>query len=59
VYIALVGSKHKNKLLFQNLAEDIIEVQTLVGIILLGRDFNARITALPNTIDTSDVYELL
>ncbi len=59
VCTALVGSKHKNKLLFQNLAEDIIEVQTLMGIILLGRDFNARITALPDTIDTTDVYELL
>jgi hypothetical protein len=29
VYAALVGSKHENKSLFQNLAVDIVEVQTL------------------------------
>jgi hypothetical protein len=38
---------------------DIIEVQTLGGIVLLGRDFNARTTALPDTLDTSDLCELL
>jgi endonuclease/exonuclease/phosphatase (EEP) superfamily protein YafD len=45
--------------LFQNLATDIAKVQTLGGIVILGGDFNARITALPDTIDTTDVYELL
>jgi hypothetical protein len=59
VYIALIGSKHESKSLFQNLATDIIEVQTLRGIILLGGDFNARTVALPDTIDTSDLCELL
>jgi hypothetical protein len=29
------------------------------GIVLLGGDFNARIAALPNTLDTSDLCELL
>jgi len=38
---------------------DIVEIQTLEGIILLGGDFNARTTALPNTINTSDLCELL
>jgi UDP-N-acetylmuramoylalanine-D-glutamate ligase len=41
VYVVLVGSKHKNESLFQNLVANIIEVQTLRGIILLGGDFNA------------------
>ncbi len=59
VYIALVGSKHESKFLFQNLAVDIAEVQTLGGIVLLGGDFNARTTTLPNTIDTNNFYELL
>jgi hypothetical protein len=45
--------------MFQNLVADIVEVQTLRGIILLGRDFNVRTTALPDTIDTSDLCELL
>jgi hypothetical protein len=35
------------------------EVQTLRGIILLGTDFNSRIVALSNTIDTNDLCELL
>jgi endonuclease/exonuclease/phosphatase (EEP) superfamily protein YafD len=38
---------------------DIIEVQTLGGIVLLGGDFNARTTTLPDTLDTSDLCELL
>jgi hypothetical protein len=38
---------------------EIVEVQTLGGIILLGRDFNARITTLPDTIDINDLFELL
>jgi hypothetical protein len=59
VYAALVGSKHKNESLFQNLAIDIVEVQTLGGIILLGGNFNAHIAMLPNTIDNSDLCELL
>jgi hypothetical protein len=45
--------------LLQNLATDIVEVQTLRGIVLLGGDFNVHIIALPNTIDTSDLCELL
>ncbi len=59
VYVALVGSKHESESLFQNLAVDIIKVQTLEGIVLLGGDCNVRIAALPNTIDTSDLCELL
>jgi hypothetical protein len=43
----------------QNLVVDIVEVQTLGGILLLGGDFNMRIVVLPNTIDTSDLCELL
>jgi endonuclease/exonuclease/phosphatase (EEP) superfamily protein YafD len=58
VYVALIGSKHGNKSLFQNLATDIAEVQTLGGIVLLGGDFNARTATLLNTIDTSDLCEL-
>ncbi len=38
VYVAIVGSKHKSESLFQNLAIDIVEVQTIGGIILLGGD---------------------
>jgi hypothetical protein len=59
VYIAPIGSKHENKSLFQNLAADIAEVQTLGGIILLGGDFNSRSVGLPYTIDNSDLCELL
>jgi hypothetical protein len=59
VYIAPIESKHENESLFQNLATDIVEVQTLGCIVLLGGDFNARITTLPNTIDISDLCELL
>jgi hypothetical protein len=33
VYVAFVGFKHKSESLFQNLATDIIKVQTLGGII--------------------------
>jgi hypothetical protein len=59
VYTALIGSKHENESLFQNLAVDIPEVQTLRGIVLLGGDFNARTTMLPDTINTNDLCELL
>jgi hypothetical protein len=59
VYVARVGSKHKSKSLFQKLAKNIVEVQTLGGIILLGGDFNARIATLLDTIDTSNLCELL
>jgi hypothetical protein len=52
VYVAPIGSKHKNESLFQNLVTNIDEVQTLGGIILLGGDFNAHIATLPDTIDT-------
>jgi sulfur relay (sulfurtransferase) DsrF/TusC family protein len=59
VYAAPIGSKHKNESLFQNLAIDISEVQTLRGIILLGGDFNVHNVTLPDTIDTNDLCELL
>ncbi len=59
VYTAPVGSKHENEPLFQNLAADIVEVQTLGGIVLLGGDINAHIAALPNTININDLCELL
>jgi hypothetical protein len=59
VYVAPTGSKHENESLFQNLATDIVEVQTLEGIVLLGGDFNACSTALLDTIDTNDPCELL
>jgi hypothetical protein len=59
VYVAYIGSKHKSESLFQNLATDIVEVQTLWGIVLLGGDFNACTTALLDTIDISDLCEML
>jgi hypothetical protein len=59
VYATPVGSKHESESLFQNLAVDIVEVQTLRGIILLGGDFNARTTTLLDTINTNDLCELL
>ncbi len=59
VYVALVGSKHESESLFQNLVVDIAEVQTLRGIILLGRDFNARTTTLLDTIDISNLCKLI
>ncbi len=59
VYVAPIGSKHENEFVFQNLVADIVEVQTLGGVVLLGGDFNARTTTLPDTLDTSDLYELL
>ncbi len=36
VYVALVGSKHESESLLQNLTIDIVEVQILGGIVLLG-----------------------
>jgi hypothetical protein len=59
VYVALIGSEDENKSLFQNLATDIVEVQTLGGIILLGGDFNVRTATLLDTMDTNDLCELL
>jgi hypothetical protein len=59
VYVAPIGSKHENKSLFQNLTSNIVEVQILGGIVLFGRDCNAHTATLPNTIDTSDLCELL
>jgi hypothetical protein len=59
VYAAPLGSKHKNESLFQNLAIDVTKVQTLRGIVLLGKDFNVHNVTLPDTIDTNDLCELL
>jgi hypothetical protein len=59
LYAAPVRSKHESKSLFQNLARNIAEVQTLWGIVLMGGDFNACIAALSDTIDVSDLCELL
>jgi hypothetical protein len=59
VYTAPIGSKHESKSLFQNLAVDITKVQILRDIILLGGDFNARTTTLLNTVDISNLCELL
>jgi hypothetical protein len=36
VHVAPVGSKHESESMFQNLAWDITEVQTLGGIVLMG-----------------------
>jgi hypothetical protein len=59
VYIAPIGSKHKSESLFQNLAVNIVEIQTLRGIVLLGGDFNACTTMLLDTIDINNLCELL
>jgi hypothetical protein len=59
VYAAPIGSKHESKSLFQNLAGNIVEVQTLGGIVLMGGDFNVRTASLSDTIDISDLCELL
>jgi hypothetical protein len=59
VYVAPIGSKHERKFLFQNLAANITKVQTLRGIVLLEGDFNVRTAMLLDTIDTSDLCELL
>jgi hypothetical protein len=59
VYVAPIESKHENESLFQNLARNIVEVQTLGGIVLMGGDFNARTATLSDTIDTSNLCELL
>jgi hypothetical protein len=53
VYVAPIGSKHESEFLFQNLAINIAKVQTLRRIVLLGGDFNAHTTTLPDTIDTN------
>jgi hypothetical protein len=50
VYATPVGSKHESKSLFQNLPVDIVKVQTIRGIVLLGGNFNARTTMLLNTM---------
>jgi hypothetical protein len=59
VYVALVGSKHENKSLFQNLATNIAEVQALRAQYYWEGIFIARTVALPDTIDTNDLCELL
>ncbi len=48
VYVAPICSKHKNESLFQNLAKNIVKVQTLGGIVLLGGDFNATLATFVN-----------
>jgi hypothetical protein len=55
VYVAPISSKHKSESLFQNLAANIAEVQTLGGIILLRGDFNTCTIVLLDTIDTSNL----
>jgi hypothetical protein len=57
LYVAPIGSKHKDESLFQNLTSNIAKVQILGGITLLRRDFNACIATLLDTIDTSDLCE--
>ncbi len=59
VYAAPIDSKHESESLFQNLAANIVEIQTLKGIILLGGDFNTHTITLPDTIHTNDLCELL
>jgi hypothetical protein len=59
VYATPISSKQESKSLFQNLTANIAKVQILKGIVLLGGDFNVHITMLPNTINISDLYELL
>jgi hypothetical protein len=59
VYVEPIGSKHESESLFQNLITNIVEVQTLRGIILLGKDVNACIAVVLDTIDNNDFYELL
>jgi hypothetical protein len=59
VYIALNGSKHESESLFQNLATYTVEIHILRGLVLLGRDFNAHTATLLDTIDTSNLCELL
>jgi hypothetical protein len=59
LYVGLIGSKHESESLLQNLAVDIVEIQTLGGIVLLGGDFNAHTTVLPDTINTNELCELL
>jgi endonuclease/exonuclease/phosphatase (EEP) superfamily protein YafD len=58
-YVAPIGSKHESKSLFQNLATHTTKVQTLGDIVLLGGDFNAHTTVLPNTINNNNLCELL
>jgi len=41
------------------LITNIVEVQTLGGIVLLGWDFDARIATLLNNINTNELCELL
>jgi hypothetical protein len=59
VYVAPISSKHENESMFQNLVANIVEVQILGSIVLLGGDFNACTATLPDTLDTSDLCELL
>jgi hypothetical protein len=59
VYIAPVSSKHESESPFQNLVANTVKVQTLRGIVLLGGDFNACTATLLDTINISDLCELL
>jgi hypothetical protein len=59
VYIAPINFKHESESFFQNLVANIVEIQTLGGIVLLGWDFNAHTTMLLDTIDTNDLCEML
>ncbi len=59
VYIAPISFKHESESFFQNLVANIVEIQTLGGIVLLGWDFNAHTTMLLDTIDTNDLCEML
>jgi hypothetical protein len=59
VYVTPIGSKHESESLFQNLAVNTTEVQTLGGIVLLGGDFNACTATLLDTINTGNLCEFL
>jgi hypothetical protein len=59
VYIGPFGSKHESESLFRNLVADIVEGQTLGGIVLLGGDFNVCTATLVVNIDINDLCELL
>ncbi len=49
----------REQIFVPKLVNKIVEVQTLGGIVLLGEDFNAHTTTLLDTIDTSNLCELL
>lgn len=59
MYVTPIGSKHESESLFQNLAANTAEVQTLGGIVLLGGDFNACTATLLDTINIGNLCEFL